>query len=168
MSWFIPWDGTLPLVLSVPHTGPISLSLLLQTGCAHCGLVFSISYSRKDSEAAGARTRLRDLEGQLNSKEALLATTVSEKRSLEASLADLQEQMQEVLPAAAPQPRGSSVSVPVSLVCVCVRFCGPSWTWVSLKPRSSCQTRCCCAWTWRTAARACQRRWTSGRTSTRR
>lgn len=63
-----------------------------------CSLVWSstISYSRKDSEAAGAKARLRDLEAQLNSKDALLATAVSEKRSLEVSLADLQEQMQEV------------------------------------------------------------------------
>ncbi|XP_003965093.2 lamin-B1 isoform X1 [Takifugu rubripes] len=54
------------------------------------------NYSRKDSEAASAQARLKDLEAQLNSKDAQLATTVSEKRGLEVSLAELQEQMQEL------------------------------------------------------------------------
>lgn len=36
------------------------------------------------------------MEAQLNSKEAMLATALSEKRSLEATLVDLQEQLQEV------------------------------------------------------------------------
>lgn len=56
------------------------------------------SYNKKDSEAAGALARLKDLEAQLNSKEAMLATALSEKRGLEATLADLQEQLQEVKP----------------------------------------------------------------------
>ncbi len=54
------------------------------------------SYKKKDSEATGAQARLRDVEAQLNSKEAMLATALSEKRGLEATLADLQEQLQEV------------------------------------------------------------------------
>ncbi|KAF7649467.1 hypothetical protein LDENG_00140990, partial [Lucifuga dentata] len=54
------------------------------------------NYSRRDSEAAGLQARLKDVEGQLNSKEALLATALSEKRSLEASLLDLQLQIQEL------------------------------------------------------------------------
>uniref|UniRef100_A0A3Q3JJ59 Lamin B1 n=1 Tax=Monopterus albus TaxID=43700 RepID=A0A3Q3JJ59_MONAL len=54
------------------------------------------SYNKKDSEAAGAQARLKDLEAQLNSKEAMLATALSEKRGLETTLADLQEQLQEL------------------------------------------------------------------------
>ncbi|XP_029941103.1 lamin-B1 [Salarias fasciatus] len=55
-----------------------------------------LSYNKKDSEAAAAQTRLRDLEAQLNSKEALLATALSENRGLEATLAELREQLQEL------------------------------------------------------------------------
>jgi len=54
------------------------------------------NYSKKDSEAAGAQARLKDLEAQLNSKEAMLATALSEKRGLEDTLADLREQLQEL------------------------------------------------------------------------
>ncbi|KAM9306786.1 lamin-B1 [Pholidichthys leucotaenia] len=54
------------------------------------------NYNKKESEAAGAQGRLKDLEAQLNSKDAMLATALSEKRSLEATLADLREQMQEL------------------------------------------------------------------------
>ncbi|XP_047425360.1 lamin-B1 [Mugil cephalus] len=54
------------------------------------------NYNKKDNEAAGAQARLKELEAQLNSKEALLATALSEKRGLEATLADLQEQLQEL------------------------------------------------------------------------
>lgn len=54
------------------------------------------SYNKKDSEAAGAQARLKDLEAQLNSKEAMLATALSEKRGLEVTLGDLREQLQEV------------------------------------------------------------------------
>lgn len=57
---------------------------------------FPSSYNKKDSVAAGAQARLKDLEAQLNSKEAMLATVLSEKRGLEATLSDLQEQLQEV------------------------------------------------------------------------
>ncbi|KAF3702443.1 Lamin-B1 Precursor [Channa argus] len=54
------------------------------------------NYNKKDSEAAGAQARLKDLEAQLNSKEAMLATALSEKRSLESTLSDLQERLQEL------------------------------------------------------------------------
>ncbi|XP_037608975.1 lamin-B1 isoform X1 [Sebastes umbrosus] len=54
------------------------------------------NYSKKDSEAAGAQARLKDLDAQLNSKEAMLATALSENRGLEAALADLREQLQEL------------------------------------------------------------------------
>ncbi|XP_022067262.1 lamin-B1 [Acanthochromis polyacanthus] len=54
------------------------------------------NYNKKDSEAAAAQARLRDLEAQLNSKEAVLTTALSEKRGLEATLADLGEQLQEL------------------------------------------------------------------------
>lgn len=39
---------------------------------------------------------MKDLEAQLNSKDAMLTTALSEKRALEARLAELQEQLQEV------------------------------------------------------------------------
>uniref|UniRef100_A0A4W5LLC3 Lamin B1 n=1 Tax=Hucho hucho TaxID=62062 RepID=A0A4W5LLC3_9TELE len=54
------------------------------------------NFTKKESDAAGAQARLRDMETQLNSKEAVLATTLSEKRALEASLADLQGTVQEL------------------------------------------------------------------------
>lgn len=72
----------------------------------------TVSYSKKDSEAASAQARLKDLEAQLNSKDALLATAVSEKRGLEVSLADQQEQIQEVfLSTSTSPPLPGSVSV---------------------------------------------------------
>uniref|UniRef100_A0A8C9ZYU3 Lamin B1 n=1 Tax=Sander lucioperca TaxID=283035 RepID=A0A8C9ZYU3_SANLU len=40
------------------------------------------NYNKKDSEAASAQARLKDLEAQLNSKEALLATALSENGAL--------------------------------------------------------------------------------------
>uniref|UniRef100_A0A8C4HN50 Lamin B1 n=1 Tax=Dicentrarchus labrax TaxID=13489 RepID=A0A8C4HN50_DICLA len=43
-----------------------------------------------------SQARLKDLEAQLNSKDAMLATALSEKRGLEATLADLKEQLQEL------------------------------------------------------------------------
>ncbi|KAG7221203.1 hypothetical protein INR49_017420 [Caranx melampygus] len=54
------------------------------------------NYNKKDLEAAGAQARVKDLEAQLNSKDAMLATALSEKRALEARLAELQEQLQEL------------------------------------------------------------------------
>lgn len=54
------------------------------------------NFNKKDSEAAGSQARLKDLEAQLNSKDAMLATALSEGRGLEAMLADLREQLQEL------------------------------------------------------------------------
>ncbi|XP_060936132.1 lamin-B1 [Limanda limanda] len=54
------------------------------------------NYHRKDSEAAGAQARLKDLEAQLNSKDAMLATALSEKRGLEATMTDMREELQEL------------------------------------------------------------------------
>lgn len=54
------------------------------------------SYNKRDSEAAGAQARLKELEAQLNCKEAMVATALSEKRGLEATLAELSEQLQEL------------------------------------------------------------------------
>ncbi|PWA31958.1 hypothetical protein CCH79_00019276, partial [Gambusia affinis] len=53
-------------------------------------------YTKKDTEAAAALARLKELEAQLNGKDAMLATTLSEKRGLENTLAELQEQLQEM------------------------------------------------------------------------
>ncbi|KAK0137864.1 Lamin-B1 [Merluccius polli] len=54
------------------------------------------SYTKRDAEAAASRARVKELEAQLNSKEATLATTLSEKRGLEASLADAHGRLQEL------------------------------------------------------------------------
>uniref|UniRef100_A0A3Q0RV46 Lamin B1 n=1 Tax=Amphilophus citrinellus TaxID=61819 RepID=A0A3Q0RV46_AMPCI len=54
------------------------------------------NYNKKDSEAAGSQARLKDMEAQLNTKEAMLATALSEKKALDVTLADLQEQLQEL------------------------------------------------------------------------
>lgn len=54
------------------------------------------SYAKKDSDLAGCQARLKDVEALLNSKEASLATALSERKSLEGSLADLQAQIQEL------------------------------------------------------------------------
>lgn len=54
------------------------------------------SYNKKDCDAAGAQARLKDLEAELNSKEAMLVTALSERRGLETTVTDLQEQLQEV------------------------------------------------------------------------
>lgn len=55
-----------------------------------------LSYNKKELEAAAAQARLKDLEAQMNSKDAMLATAVSENRGLEATLAELREQLQEL------------------------------------------------------------------------
>ncbi|CAN9511554.1 unnamed protein product [Ophioblennius macclurei] len=55
-----------------------------------------LSYNKKDSEASIAQNRLKDLEAQLNSKEAVLATTLSENRGLEATLVGMREQLKEL------------------------------------------------------------------------
>ncbi|XP_055731370.1 lamin-B1 [Salvelinus fontinalis] len=54
------------------------------------------NFAKKEFDAAGAQSRLRDMETQMNSKEAVLATTLSEKRALEACLVDLQGTVQEL------------------------------------------------------------------------
>lgn len=54
------------------------------------------NYNKKDSEAAAAQARVKELESHLNSKDAMLATALSEKRALEATVADLQKQFQEL------------------------------------------------------------------------
>lgn len=161
-TWFPPHCHLCPKWLSsVP---PLSLSFEI---VCYSLWASTVSYSRKDSEAASAQARLKDLEAQLNSKDALLATALSEKRGLEVSLAELQEQMQEVFPStstALPLPGGISVFVPLlTLVCFYI-----SWMWVSQKPRNSLQMRCCSALIWKTVARVSRRRWISGRTSMRR
>lgn len=74
------------------HTLPPWLG---RTQCCYAS-TSACSFAKKESDAAGALARLRDMETQLNSKEAVLATTLSEKRALEASLADLQGTVQEV------------------------------------------------------------------------
>lgn len=54
------------------------------------------SYAKKDTDLVGCQARLKDVEVLLNTKEASLATAYSEKKALEAMLADLQAQIQEV------------------------------------------------------------------------
>ncbi|CAB1318992.1 unnamed protein product [Coregonus sp. 'balchen'] len=67
-----------------------------RTKCCYASSTSACSFAKKESDAAGAQARLRDMETQLNSKEAVLATTLSEKRALETSLADLQGTVQEL------------------------------------------------------------------------
>lgn len=62
------------------------------------GFVCACSYTKKDSDLASSQARLRDVEALLNTKEASLATALSEKKSLEATVADLQAQLREVPP----------------------------------------------------------------------
>lgn len=76
-----------PAVNTITHYHPHVLTVLR---------FLPSSYAKKDSEAGGAQARLKDLEAQLNSKDAMLATALSEKKGLEETLADLQEQLQEV------------------------------------------------------------------------
>ncbi|XP_072515125.1 lamin-B1 [Salminus brasiliensis] len=54
------------------------------------------SYAKKDADLAGCQARLKDVEALLHSKEASLATALSERKTLEGTLADLQEQIQEL------------------------------------------------------------------------
>ncbi|XP_061836712.2 lamin-B1 [Nerophis lumbriciformis] len=53
-------------------------------------------YCKRDSEAAGTEARLKDLEAQCNTKDAMLATALSAKGGLETSLASMQDQIQEL------------------------------------------------------------------------
>lgn len=59
-------------------------------------LCIACSYAKKDTDLVGCQARLKDVEALLNTKEASLATAYSEKKALEAMLADLQSQIQEV------------------------------------------------------------------------
>ena len=54
------------------------------------------SQAKKDADLSGTQARLKDAEALLNSKEAALATSLTERRTLEAAMADLQAQVQEV------------------------------------------------------------------------
>ena len=54
------------------------------------------SYTKRDGEATASRARVKELDALLNSKDATLATTLSEKRGLEANLADAHGRLQEV------------------------------------------------------------------------
>ncbi|XP_019718391.1 lamin-B1 [Hippocampus comes] len=55
------------------------------------------SNHKKDSDAGEAHARLKDLEAQLSAKNARLATSLSEKTVLEATLGDLQEQIDKLI-----------------------------------------------------------------------
>ncbi|KAL2100205.1 hypothetical protein ACEWY4_004599 [Coilia grayii] len=54
------------------------------------------THAKKDADLVGAQARLKDLEALFNSKDAALATAVSERKALEAAVADLQAQVQEL------------------------------------------------------------------------
>ncbi|MGH0171975.1 UNVERIFIED_CONTAM: hypothetical protein FKN15_065984 [Acipenser sinensis] len=49
------------------------------------------NYAKKEAELNGTQAKLKDMEASLNSKEAVLTTALCDKRSLEASLEDLQD-----------------------------------------------------------------------------
>ncbi|MGH0184085.1 UNVERIFIED_CONTAM: hypothetical protein FKN15_020625 [Acipenser sinensis] len=49
------------------------------------------NYAKKEAELNGTHAKLKDMEASLNSKEAVLTTALCDKRSLEASLEDLQD-----------------------------------------------------------------------------
>ncbi|XP_063066601.1 lamin-B1 [Engraulis encrasicolus] len=54
------------------------------------------THAKKDADLTGALLRLKDLEALLNSKDAALATALSERKALDAALAELQVQVQEL------------------------------------------------------------------------
>ncbi|XP_072564728.1 lamin-B1-like isoform X3 [Paramormyrops kingsleyae] len=54
------------------------------------------NYAKRDADLANSQARLKELEATLNSKEAVLATALSEKKALENSLAEAQEQLLEL------------------------------------------------------------------------
>ncbi|MBN3272876.1 LMNB1 protein, partial [Polyodon spathula] len=54
------------------------------------------NYAKKEAELNGTQAKLQDMEASLNSKEAVLATALCDKRSLEASLEDLQDQISQL------------------------------------------------------------------------
>ncbi|XP_038126791.1 lamin-B1 [Cyprinodon tularosa] len=83
---------------SGPHGGgsePARSSWLLVSPRS-CSPSVSCSYVKKETEAGAAMARLKELEAQLNSRDATLTTALSEKRGLESSLTELQEQLQEM------------------------------------------------------------------------
>uniref|UniRef100_A0A8B9L146 Lamin B1 n=1 Tax=Astyanax mexicanus TaxID=7994 RepID=A0A8B9L146_ASTMX len=73
------------------------------------------SYAKKDSDLAGCQARLKDVEALLNSKEASLATALSERKALEGSLADLQAQIHEASLASARKQLGDETLLRVDL-----------------------------------------------------
>ncbi|MBN3318387.1 LMNB1 protein, partial [Atractosteus spatula] len=54
------------------------------------------NYAKKEADLIGAQAKLKELEAAFNSKEAVLATALLDKKSLEATLADLQDQVSEL------------------------------------------------------------------------
>lgn len=56
----------------------------------------SYSYAKKESDLNGAQIKLREYEAALNSKDAALATALGDKKSLEADLEDLKDQIAQV------------------------------------------------------------------------
>ncbi|XP_048877083.1 lamin-B1 [Brienomyrus brachyistius] len=54
------------------------------------------NYAKRDADLANSQARLKEMEATLNSKEAVLATVMSEKKALENSLAEAQEQLLEL------------------------------------------------------------------------
>lgn len=54
------------------------------------------SYAKKESDLNGAQIKLREFEAVLNSKEAALATALSDKKSLEGGIEDLKDRIREV------------------------------------------------------------------------
>ncbi|XP_048114519.1 lamin-B1 isoform X2 [Alosa alosa] len=54
------------------------------------------THAKKDADLSGTQARLKDLEALLNSKDAALSTALSERKALEAAVADLQAQVQEL------------------------------------------------------------------------
>lgn len=58
--------------------------------------MFLCRNGKKESELEAALARLRDLEALLNTKDASLSTSLSEKRGLEAEVKDLKAQLAKV------------------------------------------------------------------------
>ncbi|NXY45284.1 LMNB1 protein, partial [Ceuthmochares aereus] len=51
------------------------------------------SYAKKESDFRGAQVKIREFEAALNSKEAAVATAISDKKNLEAKVEDLKDQI---------------------------------------------------------------------------
>ncbi|XP_006626902.1 lamin-B1 [Lepisosteus oculatus] len=54
------------------------------------------NYAKKEADLIGTQAKLKELEAAFNTKEAVLATALLDKKSLEATLADLQDQISEL------------------------------------------------------------------------